>query len=149
MVGVGSGVDWGLGGVGRGVVSNWVAALDRLGRNGGRDRVTAGRAGNSAGGNDGAALLGDTELSRVLVLASNIVDQLDAIAGGASGGLKVGSGSPGEAAAVGNTLSKSRAELNNVGGGALEEKDGNGVGGSWLPGDGEGLASRDNLHLDC
>lgn len=126
-----SGVGWGVrGGLGR----------ERRG-----GRVAAGAGGGSRAGNNGASLLGDTELGGVLVLASNVVDQLDAIAVGAGGGLKIGGGSPGEATAVGDSLSEGRTELDDVGSGTLEEEDGDGVGGSWLPGDGEGLAGGNDL----
>lgn len=114
-------------------------------RGGGRVGLGAGAGWLCAGRNDSAALLGDAELGRVLVLAGHVVDELDAIAVGAGGGLKIGRGSPGQATAVGNALSKRRAELDHVGRGALEEEDRDSVGGGWLPGDGEGLAGGDDL----
>jgi hypothetical protein len=95
--------------------------------------------------NDLAVAGGDAELGGVLVLAGDIVDDLDAVSVGAVGGLEGGGRSPGEGTAVGDTLSDGRTELDNVGGGALEEEDRDGVGGSWLPSDGELLAGGDNL----
>lgn len=99
----------------------------------------------AGGSDDAAAVLGDAELGGVLVLASYIIDDLDAVAVGALSGLKGGGRSPGKATTVGNALSERGTELDDVGGGTLEEKDRDSVGGSWLPGDGKGLAGRDNL----
>jgi hypothetical protein len=96
-----------------------------------------------AGGNDnGAAFLGDTELSRVLVLAGDVVDQLESVVGGV--GLERGGRGPGEGAGVLEALNES-LDGDNVGRGATEQEERDRVGGGWLPGDGEGLASRDNL----
>lgn len=148
-----------LGGVCGGAVAGGRSGVDGVGRlanNGaGHTGVAAtvcGRAGGRSAGvrNAGAgdtAVLGDTELGGVLVLAGHIVDELDAVAGGAGGGLEVGGRSPGQATAVGDTLSDGRTELDNVGGRALEEQHRDGVGGAWLPGDGEWLAGGDNLVL--
>lgn len=96
-------------------------------------------------GGDDASILGDTELGRVLVEASHVVDDLNAVAVGASRGIQRGSRGPCKGAAVGDTLSERRTELDDVGGRALEEQHRDGVGGGWLPCDGEGLASRDDL----
>lgn len=102
---------------------------------------------DNAGGDDNAAIQGDTELGGVLVLAGHIINDLNTVAVGASGGLEVGRRSPGEATAVGDTLGERRTELDNVGGRALQEKDGDGVGSGWLPSDGERLAGWDNLFM--
>lgn len=59
-------------------------------------------------------------------------------------GLQGGGRGPGEGSRVVDALSKS-LNGNNVGGGATEKEEGDSVGGGWLPCDGEGLASRDNL----
>lgn len=98
---------------------------------------------NGAGRNDnGAVVLGDTELGRVLVLAGNIVNQLESIAGAV--GLEGGSWRPDEGTRVVDALSKS-LDGDNVDGGATEQQQRDCVGGGWLPSDGESLASRDNL----
>src|SRR5690242_3963007 len=103
----------------------------------------AGSSGSRAGrDNDGAVFLGDTELGGVLVLAGNVVNQLESVAGYIS--LEGGGRSPGEGTRVVDALSKS-LNGNNVGGGATEQEERDRVGGGRLPGDGEGLASRDNL----
>lgn len=117
------------------------------GRAGGSDGVAsgggAGDRGDRAGrDNDGAVVLGDTELGGVLVLAGNVVDQLETVVGDI--GLEGSSGSPGEGARVGNALGKS-LDGEDVGRGATEKDKRNRVGGGWLPGDLEGLASRHNL----
>ena len=70
---------------------------------------------------------------------------MDTVSVGAVGSLEGGGRGPAEGTAVGDTLSDGRTELDDVGGGALEEENGDGVGGSWLPGDGELLAGGDNL----
>jgi hypothetical protein len=129
------------------------AGLDGVasGAGGGSSVTSRGRAGdgssragsNSAGGdNNGAVLLGDTELGGVLVLAGNVVDQLESVAGAVS--LEGGGRGPSEGTRVVDTLSKS-LDGDNVGGRSTEEEERDRVGGGWLPGDGEGLASRDNL----
>lgn len=61
---------------------------------------------------------------------------------------EVSSGGPAQTAAVLDALSERRSELDNVGGRALEEKDGDSVEGGGLPGDGEGLALGHNLRGD-
>lgn len=121
-----------------GVAASGGAGLSGLG-GGGRSR-SGGRLG---GGVAGTSL--DTKLGAVLVLASHIVDDLDAVAGRTIGEGQVRGGSPRKAAAVGNALGKSRAKLDNVGRRALEEKDRDGVGRGGLPGDGELLTRGDNL----
>lgn len=140
--------DDGLAGGGRGEdgTGDGVALL---GLGGGSDagNGVAGRSGAGSGGSrrDGAAILGDAELGRVLVEAGHIVDDLNAVAGRARGGVEGGSRGPDKGAAVGNALSERRTELDDVGGRALEEQHRDGVGGGRLPCDGEGLAGRDDL----
>jgi len=129
------GADDGLGGV---AGNNDRAGGRGAGNNGG------GRAGSGARGGT-AVGLGDAKLGRVLVLASDIVDDLETVAVGASGGLEVRGRRPGQASTVGDTLGERRTKLDYVGGRSLEEQDRDGVGRGWLPGDGEGLAGRDNL----
>lgn len=114
---------------------------------GGWGNVTSGagaRSGRRGAGrsNNGAVLLGDTELSGVLVLAGNVVDELKSVVGGVS--LEGGRRGPGEGTRVVDALSKS-LDGDNVGRGATEQEERDRVGGGWLPGDGEGLASGDNL----
>ena len=125
--------------------------LDGVGSRAGRGGAVAGgsRAGDRGGGgggagrgNDGAVGLGDAELGGVLVLAGNVVDQLETVVGDIS--LEGGGRSPLEGAGVGDALSKS-LDGDDVGRGATEEEERDRVGGGWLPGDGEGLAGRDNL----
>jgi hypothetical protein len=124
------------------------AGCDRVSSRSGRDSRGAGRgragdgSNRAGGGNDGAALLGDTELSGVLVLAGNVVDQLESVVGGVS--LESRGRGPDEGTGVGDALNES-LDGDNVGGRSTEEEERDRVGGSWLPGDGEGLASRDNL----
>lgn len=117
----------------------------RLGGAAGNGVAGRGRGGDRGSRRLNAAVLGDAELGRVLVETGHVVDDLDAVAGVAGGSLEGGSGSPGKRAAVGDALGERRAILDDVGGRALEEQDGDGVGGGGLPGDGEGLAGRDNL----
>lgn len=83
-----------------------------------------------------------------MVLAVHVVDDLDAVAGGGGeAGAELSGRSPDEAAAVGDSLGDGLADGDDVVGGALEEKDGDGVGGvGRRPGDGEGLASLDGLY---
>lgn len=129
------------------------AGLDGVTSGGGRSsgwgsRGGAGDGSNRAGRDDNdAVLLGDTELSGVLVLAVDVVDQLESVAGGGGGSLERGGRGPDEGTGVVDALSKS-LDGDNVGGRSLEEEKGDRVGGGWLPGDGEGLASRDNLVLE-
>lgn len=87
----------------------------------------------------------DAELGAVLVLAGYIVDDLDAVAVGAAGGLEVRGRGPGQASAVGDALGEGRSELDDVGGWSLEEEHGDRVRGGWLPGDSELLARGDDL----
>jgi hypothetical protein len=121
-----------------------------------RSRVSVGGGAGAGAGNrrkaagrrddSGAVASRDTKLGAVLVLAGYIVDDLDAVAErSAVGGREVHSGGPDEATAVGDALSERGTELDNVGRRALEQENGDGVGGGWLPCDGEGLASGDNL----
>jgi hypothetical protein len=128
-----------------------VSALGGGGRlaggGGGADGVsTAIWGGNSAGGDGGETValsaLGDTELCGVLVLAGNVVDELETVTGHI--GLEGSGWGPDERSAVGNA-SNDGLERNHVGGRATEKDQRDAVGGGWLPGDGEGLASRDNL----
>lgn len=117
----------------------------RGGRSGGVASGGGASDGDRAGGrgdDNGAVVLGDTELGGVLVLAVNVVDQLESVVGGV--GLEGGGGSPLEGTRVVDALSKS-LDGDHVGGGTTEQEEGDCVGGGWLPGDGEGLASRDNL----
>jgi len=58
--------------------------------------------------------------------------------------LEAGGRSPLVRTAVGNA-GDNGGQRDNVGGGAAEEDQRHRVGGSWLPGDGEGLAGGDNL----
>ena len=126
----------------RGRRGDGVASRSR-GSGGVADRGGALDGSNGAGRNDnGALVLGDTELGGVLVLAGNVVDQLESVAGAVS--LEGGGRGPGEGTRVVDALSKS-LDGDNVGGGATEQQQRDCVGGGWLPGDGEGLASRDNL----
>ena len=124
------------------------AGLDRVSsKAGGGDGVVSGSGasdGSSRAGGDGndAVVLGDTELGGVLVLAGNVIDQLESVAGAVS--LEGGGRSPLEGTRVVDTLSKS-LDGDNVDGGATEQDEGDRVGGGRLPGDGEGLASRNNL----
>lgn len=117
------------------------------GRDGG---VAAGGSGGSGLGGSGLGLLrllagaGDAELGGVLELAGHVVDDLDAVAVGAGGGLESRIGSPGELAGVGDGLNNGVLG-HDVDGGALEEDEGDLVGGGGGPGDLEGLASGDNL----
>lgn len=149
--GVGSsGVDGrggGVGGCGAGLVDggrNGVSGSGGAGLVGsGGASLVDGRRGcdNAVGG----GALGNAELGAVLVLAGDVVDDLDAVAGSVGGGLEVSGRGPDELAAVGDSLGEGRTELDDVGGGALEEQHGDGVVGGWGPGDGEWLASRHNL----
>lgn len=124
------------------------AGLDGVtGRAGGGGGVASGGGAsdgsNRAGrDNNGAVLLGDTELGGVLVLAGDVVNQLESVAGAVS--LEGGGRGPHEGTGVLDTLSKS-LDGDNIGGRSTEEEERDRVGGGWLPGDGEGLASRDNL----
>lgn len=151
----------GLGGHGRGRV------VGRGGRNGNGVAVAAGsraggsnRGSNDAGrsrnndagrtrdndaGRSDAVLLGDAELGRVLVLAIHIVNELHAVVGDIS--LELGSRGPGVGAGVGDADDNGGTNGDNIGRGATEKDEGDGVGGGWLPSDGEGLASRDDLQL--
>lgn len=126
--GAGDGVSTGAGGSRSG---DWVAAAVVLG--------AAGRRGDEA---VALSALGDTELGGVLVLASDVVDELESVARGV--GLEGGWGSPDVGARVGNA-DDDVLERNNVGGGTTEENKRDAVRGGWLPGDGEGLAGRDDL----
>jgi hypothetical protein len=117
---------------------------------GGSHRVAAAvRHGRRARGHVGVALgaLGDAELGAVLVLAGDVVDELESVAGVAGGGLERGRGGPDEGAAVGDADDDGGTLLDDVGRGALEEEERHAVGGRWLPRDGEGLAGGDNLEL--
>lgn len=113
------------------------------GRAGSRVAVAVVRSSRGGGGN-GSLVVGDTELGGVLVLAGRIIDELNSVAVGVHGGGQVGRRSPGELAAVGNTLNDV-GELHGIGGRALEEDEGHGAGGGRVPGDLEGLASGNNL----
>jgi hypothetical protein len=116
------------------------------GRSRGGDWVTAavvlGAAGRRSDEAVALSTLGDTELGGVLVLASDVVDELESVARGV--GLEGGWGSPDVGAGVGDA-DNDVLERNDVGGGATEENKRDAVGGGWLPGDGEGLAGRDDL----
>lgn len=115
-------------------------------RRGSVDSRRGAAAGSSRRRRLGVALAGgDTELGAVLVLASDVVDDLETVAVGAVGDGQVGGGSPGEAAAVLDALGESRSVLDDVAGGALEEEQGDGVVGGGGPGDGERLALGDDL----
>jgi hypothetical protein len=135
-----------------GVAAVAVAAGGRgssVGRGGDRGTDNGGRDGGGGGGNndglglDLAVVLGDTELGGVLVLAVDVVNQLETVVGGI--GLEIGRGGPGEGARVGDADGKGSTEGNDVGRGATEKDQGDGVPGSGLPGDLEGLAGRDDL----
>jgi hypothetical protein len=135
-----------------GVAAVAVAAGGRgssVGRGGDRGTDNGGRDGGGGGGNndglglDLAVVLGDTELGGVLVLAVDVVNQLKTVVGGI--GLEIGRGGPGEGARVGDADGKGSTEGNDVGRGATEKDQGDGVPGSGLPGDLEGLAGRDDL----
>jgi hypothetical protein len=133
-----------------GVVAVAVATGNRGGDGGGGGVGRAGdRGGDRGGGGVGrlgggaAVVLGDTELSRVLVLAVDVVNQLETVVGDI--GLEVGRGSPGEGARVGDADSEGSAEGKDVGRGAAEQDQRDGVLRGGLPGDLEGLAGRDNL----
>jgi hypothetical protein len=102
--------------------------------------------GSSGVGRRSSSLLvvvGDAELGGVLVLASLVVDELDAVALGALRGLEGALGVPGVAAAVLDLLGDG-VDGNEVLGRALEEDQGDGARGGRLPGDGEALADRDD-----
>lgn len=116
-------------------------------RRGGRGRSVAagGARGHDAGRCGNAAVLGDAELRGPLVLAGHVVDQLQTVALGTIRGGEVSRGGPAEETAVGETFSEGGAVLDDVGGGALDEEDGDGVGRGGRPLDVEGLASRDEL----
>lgn len=88
-------------------------------------------------------VVGDAELGGVLVLASLVVDELDAVALGALRGLEGGLGVPGVGAAVLDLLGDG-VDRDEVLGRALEEDEGDGALSGRLPGDGEGLADGDN-----
>jgi hypothetical protein len=134
-----------------GVAAVAVATGGRVTDNGGRDggrgsgTVNGGRDGGGGSVNvDGlAVVLGDTKLGGVLVLAVEVVNQLETVVGDIS--LEVGRGSPGEGARVGEADGEGFAERNDVGRGATEKDQGDSVGGGGLPGDLEGLAGRDDL----
>jgi len=104
-----------------------------------------GRRGDGGGVRRAFGALGDAELVGVLVLAGDVVDQLDAVAAGAWGSIERGRRGPDKGAAVGDADDNGRAEGHVVLGRALAEDDGQGVGGGRGPGDGEGLARGDDL----
>jgi len=110
-------------------------------------RRGSGSVGGRSGVRRGSSLLlvvvGDAELGGVLVLASLVVDELDAVALGALRGLEGGLGVPGVGTAVLDLLSDG-VDRDEVLGGALEEDEGDGALSGRLPGDGEGLADGDN-----
>lgn len=106
-----------------------------------------GRRGDGGGVRRALGALGDAELVGVLVLAGDVVDQLDAVAAGAWGSIERGRRGPDKGAAVGDADDNGRAEGHVVLGRALAEDDGQGVGGGRGPGDGEGLARGDDLML--
>jgi hypothetical protein len=131
-----AGLDGVTGGRGR---RNGVAGSGGAGDSGGG---AGNRGGGAAGGDsDGAVGLGDTELGGVLVLAVAF-DQLETVVGNVS--LEGGGRSPGEGTRVVDVLGES-LDGDDIGGGATEQEERDLVGGGWLPSDGEGLASRDNL----
>lgn len=109
---------------------------------GGGGRRGGGGGGGAVGGAGVAVVVGvrDAELGGVLVLPGRVVDQLDAVAGGAAG-REVGGRRPGVGAAVGNVLDD-RVLRDGIGGGTLEENEGHGAGGGGGPGHGVGLADR-------
>jgi hypothetical protein len=108
------GVRGGSSGVGRGSGS-----VGRRSSNGGRRR-------------DHGSVVGDAELSGVLVLAGRVVDELDTVALGALGGDEGRLDVPGVAAGVGDLLGDGLDELE-VLGRALEEDQRNGALGSGVP----------------
>lgn len=130
------------GGRGRGGLS--------LGADGGAlGGLNGGSGGGRAGGADLDGRLGgatgggaETELSGVLVLAGALNDEQETVVGGVN--LEVGTGGPGEGAAVGDGLGEGLEGLHVVGG-ATEEDQGDGASGGRLPLDGVGLALRDDL----
>lgn len=82
-----------------------------------------------------------------MVLAGHVIDELDAIASSlAEARAEIRRWGPGVAAAVGNTLGDGSADLDNIGGRALEKEKRDLVGGGWLPGDGEGSARSHGLY---
>ena len=119
----------------------------RLGGGGGVCRGSSSvRRGSSGVGRRCSSLLvvvRDAELGGVLVLAGLVVDELDAVALGALRGLKSGLGVPGVATAVLDLLGDG-VDGDEVLGGALEEDERDGALSGRLPGDGEGLADRDD-----
>ena len=126
---------------------------------GGLDGITvlggldSGSRGSGGGLDGGAGLLYrgvvlDTELSGVLVVAIDVIDELDSPAVGAVSALEGGGGSPGVAASVGDTLNDDGVDLAETRL-ALEEDQGDRVGRVSSPGDGEGLASGDGLGGVC
>jgi hypothetical protein len=104
-----------------------------------------GRRGDGGGVRRALGAFGDAELVGVLVLAGDVVDQLDAVAAGAWGSIERGRRGPDKGAAVGDADDNGRAEGHVVLGRALAEDDGQGVGSGRGPGDGEGLARGDDL----
>lgn len=100
--------------------------------------------GGSGGGIRVGALagVGDTELSRVLVLAGALDNEHQAVVGDVV--LEVSAGGPGEAAVVGNLLGDGLDGLD-VGAGAAEEDQRDGARGGGSPLNVEGLADGDLL----
>ena len=86
--------------------------------------------------------VGDTELSRVLVLASALDDEHHTVVGDI--GNEVSAGGPGEVTVVRDLLGDGLERLD-VGAGTTQEDQGDGTLGGRLPLDGEGLAGGDLL----
>ena len=104
---------------------------DRSSRGDGGPRSA--RCGHCAGHGGGGVnrRVGDAELGAVLVSASAIVDNLDAVARGVDGGAQCGGGGPDKGAAVVDGGGDG-VNGNNIGRGAFEEEDGNFVGSCGL-----------------
>lgn len=133
------------GGRGRGGLSLGADGGALGGLNSGSGSAGGGRAGGADldGGVGGATGGGaETELSGVLVLAGALDDKEETVVGSVN--LEVGTGGPGEGAAVGDGVGEGLEGLHVVGG-ATEEDQGDGTSGGRIPLDGVGLALRDDL----
>lgn len=139
-----SGLDVGSGGGSLRADSAGDLADDDAGLGGIRAHSSGG-SGASSSGNRGrrrVGRVGDAELDGVLVLASALNNEKDAVVGGVR--LEGGAGSPRVAARVADVFDDG-LEGDNVGAGAAEKDQRHATRGSRVPGDLEGLASRNNL----
>lgn len=141
-------VDGALGADGRGnFVGLILGGVGTMGRNSGRSGGGSGLSssrGRRGGRRRGRTVVGvgDTELSRVLVLTGTLDNKQETVVGDIV--LELGAGGPGEATRVGDLLSQS-VDGDNVGAGSTQKDQRDRSLGGGVPSNGEGLAGLDLL----